>query len=77
MEPARTVPTAPMQTCPVWGGWDYQQQAMEGVKIELTSAAPSTVSVDRAVAYRSEILREERDELSEEYKGWLERREGD
>ena len=53
----------------------YQQRAFEGVTIELTSAAPSRVSVDRAPAYLAEVLQEEQDELSEEYRRWLERRE--
>ena len=53
----------------------YQQRAFEGVTIELTRAAPPSVSVDRALAYLSEVLQEERDELSEEYRRWLERRE--
>ena len=45
----------------------YQQRAFEGVTIELTRAAPSSVSVDRAPAYLAEVLQEEQDELSEEY----------
>ena len=53
----------------------YQQRAFEGVNIELTSAAPSHVSVDRALAYLAEVLQEEQEELSEEYRRWLERRE--
>ena len=52
----------------------YQQRAFEGVTIELTRAAPSSVSVDRAPAYLAEVLQEEQDELSEEYRRWLERR---
>ena len=53
----------------------YQQGAFEGVNVELTHTAPSTVSVDRALAYLSKVLQEEQDELSEEYRRFLERRE--
>ena len=52
----------------------YQQKAFEGVNIELTQAAPSRVSVDRALTYLPEVLQEEQDELGEEYRRWLERR---
>ena len=53
----------------------YQGRAFEGVNIELTRAAPPTVSVDRGLAYLVEVLQEEQDELSEKYRRWLERRE--
>ena len=53
----------------------YQQRAFEGVNIELTRTSPSTVSVDRALAYLAEVVREEQDELNEEYRRWLKRRE--
>jgi len=75
LEASADGPDSPYADVPRLGWLAYQQQAMEGVKIELTSAAPSTVSVDRAVAYRAEILKEERDELGEEYRQWLEPRE--
>ena len=52
-----------------------QQRAFEGVTIELTRAAPSSVSVDRALTYLAEVLQEERGELSEEYRRLLERHE--
>ena len=52
----------------------YQQRAFEGVNIELTRAAPSRVSADRALTYLAEVLQEEQDELSEEYRRWLQRR---
>ncbi len=52
----------------------YQEEAFEGFNVELTRAAPSTVSVDRALAYLAEVLQEEQDELSEEYRRRFERR---
>ena len=52
----------------------YRQKALEEVSIELTRAAPPTVSVARALVYLSEVLQEEQDELNEEYDRWLERR---
>ena len=57
-------------------GWlAYQQQALEDVSVELTLAAPSTVSVDRALAYLSEVRTQEQEELREEYRKLLERSE--
>ena len=57
-------------------GWvDYQQRVLDGVNIELTTAVPAAVSVDGAVAYRAVVLQDERDELSEEYRRFLKRRE--
>ena len=57
-------------------GWlAYQQEALEEVSIELTLAAPPTVSVDRALAYLTEVRRQEQGELREEYRKLLERRE--
>ena len=50
----------------------YQQRAFEGVNIELTRAAPSSVSVDRALTYLAEVLQEEQGKLSDEYRRWLE-----
>ena len=76
LEASANGPSGPYADVPRLAWVAYQQQAFEGVNIELTRAAPATVSVDRAVAYRGEVLQEERDELSEEYRRWLERREG-
>ena len=75
LEASADGPDSPYANVPRLGWLAYQRQAMEGVNIKLTSAAPATVSVDLAVAYRGEVLQEERDELSEEYRRWLERRE--
>ena len=52
----------------------YQQKVFQRVNIELTRAAPSTVSVDRALDYLAEVLEEEQDKLSEEYRRWLQQR---
>ena len=46
----------------------YQERVFEGLNIELTSAAPPTVSIDGALAYLAEVLQEEQKELSEEYR---------
>ena len=46
----------------------YQERVFEGLNVELTSAAPSTVSIDGALAYLAEVLQEEQEELSEEYR---------
>ncbi|MDE2937556.1 MAG: hypothetical protein OXR67_01350 [Chloroflexota bacterium] len=46
----------------------YRQQALEGVNVELTQAAPTGVSADRALAYLDEVLRNEQDELGGERK---------
>ena len=46
----------------------YQERAIEGLDIELTRAAPLTVSVDGALAYLAEVLQEEQEELSEKYR---------
>ena len=67
-------PDGPYAEVPRLAWLAYQQRALEGVNIELTRAAPSTVSVDRALVYLAEVLREEQEELSEEYRRWLERR---
>lgn len=52
----------------------YQEEALEGVSIELTRAAPSDVLADRALTYLAEVLRDEQRELDEEYRRLLERR---
>ena len=68
-------PYGPYADVPRLAWLGYQQSAVEKANIELTRAAPPTVSVDRALAYLIEVLQEEQDELSEEYLRWLERRE--
>ena len=57
-------------------GWlAYQQEALKDTNVELTDAAPFTVSVDRALAYLAEYRTREEEELREEYRKFLERRE--
>ena len=57
-------------------GWlAYQQKALEETNVELTGAAPASVSVDRALAYLAELLTQQQEELREEYRKFLERRE--
>ena len=57
-------------------GWlAYQQGILSDTDIELTHAAPSTVSVDRALAYLAEVRTQEQEQLREEYRRLLERRE--
>ena len=68
-------PDGPYADVPRLAWLAYQQRAIEKVNIELTRAAPPAVSADRALAYLVEVLREEQDELREEYRRWLERRE--
>ena len=51
----------------------YQERVFEGLNVELTRAAPSTVSIDGALAYLAEVLQEEQEQLSEEYRRFLER----
>ena len=67
-------PNSSLTTCSRTGS-AAPAKAFEGVNIELTRAAPSTVSVDRALAYLAEFRAEEQEELSEKYRRWLERRE--
>ena len=67
-------PDGPYADVPRLAWLAYQERAFEGLNIELTRAAPSTVSVDRALAYLAEVLQEEQDELSEEYRRRFERR---
>ncbi|MDE2842148.1 MAG: hypothetical protein OXN21_02070 [Chloroflexota bacterium] len=45
---------------------DYLQQALKGVNVEVTQAAPTGVSADRALAYLDEVLRDKQDELGGE-----------
>ena len=68
-------PDGPYADVPRLAWLAYQERAFEGFNVELTRAAPSTVSVDRALAYLAEVLQEEQDELSEEYRRFLERHE--
>ena len=46
----------------------YQENVLDSIDIELTEAAPSTVSVDRALAYLTELLTQEQESLREEYR---------
>ena len=73
LEASADGPDGPYAEVPRLAWLAHQQEAFEGVSIELTRAAPPTVSVDRALAYLSEVLEEQQDELSEEYRGWLQR----
>ena len=75
LEASAEGPDGPYADVPCLAWLVYQQRAIEEVDIELTRAAPPAVSVDRAIAYLVEVLQEEQDELSEEYRRWLERRE--
>ena len=73
LEASADGPDGPHADVPRLAWLAYQEDALEGVNIELTRAAPSTISVDGALAYLSEVLQEEQDELSEEYRRFLER----
>ena len=75
LEASAEGPDGPYADVPRLAWLAYQQRAIEEVDIELTRTAPPAVSVDRAIAYLVEVLQEERDGLSEEYRRWLERRE--
>ena len=68
-------PDGPYAEVPRLAWLAYQQEVLEDVSIELTLAAPSTVSVDRALAYLAEVRTQEQEELREEYRKLLERRE--
>ena len=74
LEASADGPDGPQADVPRLGWLAYQKRAFEEVNIELTRAAPSTISVDGALAYLAEVLQEEQDELSEEYRRFLERR---
>ena len=52
----------------------YQEEAFEGVGIQLTRAAPPDVMAHGALSYLAEVLRDEQRELDEEYRRLLERR---
>ena len=73
LEASADGPDGPHADVPRLAWLAYQEDALEGVNIELTRAAPSTVSVDGALAYLSEVLQEAQDQLSEEYRRFLER----
>ena len=74
LEASADGPDGPHADVPRLGWLAYQKRAFEEVNIELTHAAPPTVSIDGALAYLAEVLQEEQDELSEEYRRFLERR---
>ena len=67
LEASSNGPDGPYADVPLLAWLAYQERAFEGLNIELTRAAPSTVSVDGALAYLAELLQEEQEELSEEY----------
>ena len=66
-------PDGPYAEVPRLAWLAYQERVFEGLNVELTRAAPSTVSIDGALAYLAEVLQEEQEELSEEYRRFLER----
>ena len=68
LEASADGPDGPHADVPRLGWLAYQKRAFEEVNIELTRAAPPTVSIDGALAYLAEVLQEEQDELSEEYR---------
>ena len=68
LEASADGPDGPHADVPRLGWLAYQKRAFEEVNIELTHAAPPTVSIDGALAYLAEVLQEEQDELSEEYR---------
>ena len=74
LEASSNGPDAPYADVPRLAWLAYQERALEGLNIELTRAAPSIVSVDGALAYLAEVLQEEQEELSEEYRRWFGRR---
>ena len=67
-------PDGPYAEVPRLAWLAYQQEALEEASIELTLAAPSTVSVDGALAYLVEFLTYEQEKLMEEYERFIERR---
>ncbi len=68
LEASANGPDGPQADVPRLAWLAYQEKAFEGLTIKLTRAAPSTVSVDGALAYLAEVLQEEQEQLSEEYK---------
>ncbi len=68
LEASADGPDSPYADVPRLAWLAYQERMFEGMNVELTRAAPSTVSIDGALAYLAEVLQEEQDELSEEYR---------
>ena len=66
-------PDGPHADVPRLAWLAYQERAFEGLNVELTRATPPSLSIDGALAYLAEVLQEEQDELSEEYRRFLER----
>ena len=61
-------PDGPHSEVPRLAWLAYQERVFEGLNVELTRAAPLTVSIGGALAYLAEVLQEEQEELSEEYR---------
>ena len=68
LEASANGPDGPYADVPRLAWLAYQERTLEGLNIELTRAAPSTVSVDGALAYLAEVLQEKQEDLSEEYR---------
>ncbi len=68
LEASADGPDGPYADVPRLAWLAYQERVFEGVTVELTSAAPLTVSIGGALAYLAEVLQEEQEELSEEYR---------
>ena len=68
LEASANGPDGPHADVPRLAWLAYQERAFEGLNIELTRAAPPTVSVDGTLAYLAEVLQEEQEQLSEEYR---------
>ena len=68
LEASANGPDGPYADVPRLAWLAYQERAFEGLNIELTRAAPPTVSVDGALASLAEVLQEEQEQLSEEYR---------
>ena len=61
-------PDGPYAEVPRLAWLAYQERVFEGLNVELTLAAPPTVSVDGALAYLADVLQKEQEQLSEEYR---------
>ena len=68
LEASANGPDGPHADVPRLAWLAYQERAFEGLNIELTRAAPPTVSVDGALASLAEVLQEEQEQFSEEYR---------
>ena len=68
LEASANGPDGPYADVPRLAWLAYQERALDGLNVELTRAAPSTVSIDGALAYLAEVLQEEQEQLSEEYR---------